>query len=350
MKKYVILAALLCMSCWCASAQGPALAEYDPQSHTLSLKARNARLESLAEALSAQGVQLYFDGLPQGLTFDADLTDSPLDEALSRVIPEDVAYFYRVSPEAEAAMAKQAVSIPAMRPQPVQKSRQIAARAAARPRMAEPEAIISRPEAPQGQPEAARMAEERGNGPLMSTNRQELAAETRTARASSPRPVRNLAPGNKDKHLVVLFRVTENAIEPVSASLEPGAWQSSGEAAILGDYAVIGLEGDEVVLAEGMPDPLEARSIFDPAKGSHHGAFRQEEAYIAVKMPEKYAQKTSARKLSLQLERVGDLDRAALIQKVKARRQNATANSRPMEAPRVIENLDLSGITILNQE
>lgn len=346
MKKYVILAALLCMSCWCASAQGPALAEYDPQSHTLSLKARNARLSSLAEALSTQGVQLYFDGLPQGFTSDADLIDSPLDEVLLRIIPEDVAYFYRVSPEAEAAMAKQAVSTPAMRPQPVQKSRQIAARAAARPRMAEPEAIISRPEAP----EAARMAEERGNGPLMSTNRQELAAETRTARVSSPRPVRNLAPGNKDKHLVVLFRVTENAIEPVSASLEPGAWQSSDEAAILGDYAVIGLEGDEVVLAEGMPDPLEARSIFDPGQDSHHGAFRQEEAYIAVKMPEKYAQKTSARKLSLQLERVGDLDRAALIQKAKARRQNATANSRPMEAPRVIENLDLSGITILNQE
>lgn len=351
MKKVLLFCLLVYPFSGYVFSQEATIVQYQPENHTLTLKATAAPISSLVDALSGQGLQLYFADLQEDFPVSANFTDTPIDEALAQIIPANVDYFYRVPEAAENAMIEQTASYEEMVALGAQESGPNRQRTNTKSEMPEAEKLLQETPAIPVSPTAATPA------PLPAGPGERMSTDTLAFRSDAPPPTAEISASRVQgrtppagEHLVVTFKVTEGSMELVSAAMESGDFIAPDENMASAEYALIGLENNNVVLVEGFDDPLVARSIFDPAQEVDHGQFEQESALIAVRLPKKYAKNSSAKRLSLQLAKVENPDKATIIREAKNRRRNPAARRGLTNEVRTVESMDLSGITITKSE
>ncbi|MDX8554826.1 hypothetical protein MK851_14505 [Tenacibaculum sp. 1B UA] len=329
MKKLTIVIICLLMSNYLFSQQ--VNIKYNVNNHTLSGKLNRASISSVIKELSKQNFLLFIVGDNKNFSVTGQLANTSVDRALSEIIPSNIKYFYKIdSKEGEINMVSKTtnnlVSLKNSKllllKQANDKNKNIDKN---KPKLGVSTSLLQvkkintfkniRKVKDPFKPKNARFS---------GTTAMGKSGGIKPASSRSIRKIDNLSPElslqNKKnrvskKHLVVTYKITNNGMTPVSKTEVEGSYSLPTEES--GNWAIIGLDGNNTVLAETFENPLSYRTIFDPKK-SDHKEFTANEAYVSVKMPIKYKSKIASEKLDLKLVKFKDVSNAKnVLQKVK---------------------------------
>ncbi|WP_440066918.1 hypothetical protein [Tenacibaculum discolor] len=362
MKKLTIVIICLLMSNYLFSQQ--VNIKYNVDNHTLSGKLNRASISSVIKELSKQNFLLFIVGDNKNFSVSGQLANTPVDRALSEIIPSNIKYFYKIdSKEGEKNMISKTtnnlVSLKTPKllllKQTNDKNKNIDKN---KPKLGVSSNLlqvkrintfkniknVKDPFKPK-------------NVRFRGTTAMGKSGGIKPASARSIRKIDNLSPelrlqnkknGVSKKHLVVTYKITNNGMTPVSKTEVEGSYSLPTEES--GNWAIIGLDGDNTVLAETFENPLSYRTIFDPKK-SDHKEFTAKEAYVSVKMPIKYKSKIASEKLDLKLVKFKDVSKAKnVLQKVKMKQLRKSDLNTSFQILRTAPKADFSKLKkITNQ-
>lgn len=362
MKKLIIVVICLLMSNYLFSQQ--VNIKYNVNNHTLSGKLNRASISSVIKELSKQNFLLFIVGDNKNFNITGQLSNTPVDRALSEIIPSNIKYFYKIdSKEGEKNMVSKTTNNLASLKTPKlhllkqtnDKNKNIDKN---KPKLGISSNLLKvkkintfknvRKVKDPFKPKNVRF---RGTSTMGKSGR------IKPASTRSIRKIDNLSPElslqNKKnrtikKHLVVTYKITNNGITPVSKTEAEGSYSLPTEES--GDWAIIGLDGNNTVLAETFENPLSYRTIFDPKK-SDHKEFIAKEAYVSVKMPIKYKSKIASEKLDLKLVKFKNISNAKnILQKVQRKQLRKSDLNTSFQVLRTAPKADFSKLKkITNQ-
>ncbi|WP_428740498.1 hypothetical protein [Tenacibaculum sp.] len=363
MKKLALLFISVFMSSNLFSQQADI--KYHVNNHSLTGKLNKTPISLVVKELSKQNFLLFIIGDNQEFNVTGQLSNTPVDEALAEIIPPNIRYFYKVdSEEGEKNMISKSTE-----------SNRIHLTASTSKLMLLKQTNDKNENADKNKPKLGVTSNlmnvkslktfrnlnivkdpvQPKNIKFGGTSAMASTTKIKSASARSVRRIDNLSPDlnlqrNKTakKHLVVTYKITKNGISPVSKTEEDGDYTLSTEES--GDWAIIGLEGDNAVLAETFENPLSYRTIFDPKK-SDHKEFTADEAYVSVKMPIKYKSKVASEKLDLKLVKFKDASKAEnILQKVKSKQLRKSDLNTSFQILKTASRVDFSKLKkITNQ-
>ncbi|XRE44917.1 hypothetical protein ACIVBQ_003121 [Tenacibaculum discolor] len=362
MKKLTIVVICLLMTNYLFSQQ--VNIKYNVNNHTLSGKLNRTPISSVIKELSKQNFLLFIVGDNKKFNVTGQLANTPVDRALSEIIPSNIKYFYKIdSKEGEKNMISKTtnnlVSLKTSKllllKQTNDKNKNIDKN---KPKLRVSTNLlqvkrintfkniknVKDPFKPK-------------NVRFRGTTAMSKSGGIKPASARGIRKIDNLSPElrlqNKKnrvskKHLVVTYKITNNGITPVSKTEAEGSYSLPTEES--GDWAIIGLDDNNTVLAETFENPLSYRTIFAPKK-SDHTEFTAKEAYVSVKMPIKYKSKVASEKLDLKLVKFKDVSKAKnVLQKVNRKQLRKSDLNSSFQIVRTAPKADFSKLKkITNQ-
>ena len=362
MKKLALMVSCLLISNYLFSQQ--VNIKYNVNNHTLSGKLNNTSISSVIKELSKQNFLLFIVGDNKNFNVTGQLSNTPVDRALSEIIPSTIKFFYKIdSKEGENKMISTAANAPLifnssnllLAKQTNDKNQRIDK---SKPKLGVSSKLLQVKKINTFKnikkvkdPFKPKNIKFRGTTAMSKTG------GIKPALARSIRKIDNLSPElslqNKKgrilkKHLVVTYKITNNGMTPVSKTEVEGSYSLPTEES--GNWAIIGLEGNNTVLAETFENPLSYRTIFDPKK-SDHKEFTAKEAYVSVKMPIKYKSKVASEKLDLKLVKFKDISNAKnILQKVQKKQLRKSDLNTSFQILRTAPKADFSKLKkITNQ-
>ncbi|MFN4254962.1 MAG: hypothetical protein ACK4Q5_08170 [Saprospiraceae bacterium] len=350
-KRGAVLLGLVALLHLTGFAQNPT-ASYDAAKHLLSVNAQNAPMSKVVDALAKDGFALFIVDMDKDFNVTGKFTAAPVDDVLNELIPDKYHFFYRVSPQAEKVMFASAMSA-SSKNQRAQTGEKAAPASAGKGNQNAAETMTKLSDKSFRSEPKAENSDMAVAAPQRNAGKQQMAAEAAIKEDSGPKETASEEPkkGNRaaGEHLVVIFNVTKNGIEPVSASYEEGNFVPRNENTAIGNLAFVGVENGEVVLLDFFENPLEAHAVFDPANKSEHGAFPQESGYVAVKMPKKYGEAATAGKLSLQIASVDEKNRPELFKKMQSKTLKTADITRLGKVQVSAQQLEISKVGTINR-
>ncbi len=331
--------------------------KYNPVKHTLSVSASNTPISEVIAALEKYDFNLYIKDLNTDFRVSGRYSDQPVDDVLSKLIPAKYHYFYRVPEQATKAQLQQKTV-----------AKRVAAEQVGNKAMGSKRGLPSLPSAESlvGK-EQFKAAPKAANQDLAVKTPPRFKASAGMKASNSIRPAQLKESPDEQKlkrdadadtprksggeHVVVTYKVTKAGMEAVSTSVEKGAYNPA-EQTLNSDMLVTGSDGSNVVFMQSVASPLMARSIFDPANGHSegHGAFEQEEGFVTVKMPKKYATATTARNLNVQLLEIDKAQSDAVLEKFQKKQLRTTDLSRSAKVVSRAKALDVSKIKTIRRQ
>ncbi|WP_299109798.1 hypothetical protein [uncultured Tenacibaculum sp.] len=336
--------------------------KYNPNNHSLTGTLNKVPISKLIDALSKQDLNLFIVGDNRNFNVNGQLSNTPVDAALSKIIPSKVKYFYKVdSKQGERnriAKTSQVKKLTLIRPQLItfkQSGDKNATKDTNKPQLNTAKKLISlkninilKTSKKVKDPVQPKNIKFRGSTQMSTVRRIKPVLQSRVRKIDLQVPNLLLSKRKKSgkKHLVVTYKITQNGITPISKAEEDGDYKLSTETS--GDWGIIGLEGDNAVIAETFENPLSYRTIFDPER-SDHKEFTAKEAYVTVKMPLKFKSKVTSKKLDLKLVKFKDFSKATnLLQKVKNKQLRKSELNRSFQILRTAPKVDFTKLRTTN--
>ncbi len=326
------------------------VAKYNPSKHTLTIKASNAKISAVATALSKQHFDLYIANQKSDFTVNGNYADKPVDEVLKGLIPNNYRYFYRVNETGQKTMDNMSLPSTAFN-KLEQTGNKVIAKSKGKPALKSADLLVKAFDASK-----LKVVSKAKDNDLKDAS---LKVLPKFKTSSTMKDVNSIKEGKPitlkvkeaenetaaplGEHVVATFRVTKNGMELVGTEKVKGNYNAASQN-LAGDYVLSGVDGANVVFMEGISNPLEARSIYDPENKIEHGAFELEEGFVSVKMPKKYANLSTSKTLKVQLGKLKADDTKTLVSKFRKKQLKAADLNRSVQMVNSAKSLQLKSL------